>query len=59
MKTTSVLMLVFATIASFAQVSPPCNFAILKTDYGQGMFRVFYENWRVENLIDSMKPEAS
>jgi hypothetical protein len=55
MKILPCIALLFLSISACAQDKAPMNFAILKTDYREGSFKVFYENGTLENLIDTLK----
>ena len=55
MKTIIIILLSFMGISAIAQDNAQLKFAILRTDYREGTFKVYLENGLIENLADTLK----
>jgi hypothetical protein len=55
MKVISFITLMFFGPTIFAQDNTPSTFAILRTDYRESTYKVYLENGRIENLVDTLK----
>ena len=55
MKAILIILLSFTGLAGIAQDNLAQNFAILRTDYREGTYKLYRENGRIENLADTLK----